>query len=56
MIPRHIEPLIQHALTRQIDQFAKEEHMVFDQVYLSRCGLEMQEPRLRDTREAGDTS
>lgn len=37
-------PFIAEAFARmQIDQFATEEHVVFDQGYLSRCGLEMQE-------------
>lgn len=37
-------PFIAEAFARmQIDQFAKEKHVVFDQGYLSQCGLEMQE-------------
>lgn len=37
-------PFIAEAFARmQIDQFATEEHVVFDQGYLSQCGLEMQE-------------
>lgn len=37
-------PFIAEAFARmQIDQFAPEEHVVFDQSYLSRCSLEMQE-------------
>lgn len=37
-------PFIAEAFARmQIDQFATEERVVFDQGYLSQCGLEMQE-------------
>lgn len=37
-------PFIAEAFARmEIDQFAKEEHVVFDRSYLSRCSLEMQE-------------
>lgn len=37
-------PFIAEAFARmQIDQFAAEKHVVFDQSYLSRCSLEMQE-------------